>query len=265
MNWQEMSMNQLSAAAGRNAVAVLTVGATEQHGAHLPVGTDSMCAQHIARLAATIAEDAGTEVVLAPPVWWGYSRDHAGFPGTLTLSHATLTALLTELASSIVAAGFSRLLILNGHGSNDRLLYYVLRDVQDSMSAPCALAAVTYWKLASDLIARDRDSTPGGMAHACELETSLMLHAHPELVAMDRAVDERAQQYSAFRQQELLQSGPVMAPDFFRTLTESGVVGDPTLATEDKGNRWAVAIASRTAELIADLTTWPLTPKESTS
>lgn len=265
MNWQHMTMDQLAAAAGRGAVAVLTVGATEQHGAHLPVGTDSMCAQHVAGLAASIAREAGTEVVLAPPVWWGYSRDHAGFPGTLTLSHSTLSMLLTELAANIVAAGFSRLLLVNGHGGNDRLLYYVLRDVQDSAKVPCALAAVTYWKLASDLIAADRDSTPGGMAHACELETSLMLHAHPELVVMDRAADERARQYSEFRQQELLRSGPVMAPDFFRDLTHSGVVGDPTLATQDKGDRWAAAIAARIAELIADLTTWPLTPQESTS
>lgn len=258
MHWQDMTKDQLAAAADRDAVVVLTVGATEQHGAHLPVGTDSMSAQHIAVAAAALAHDAGTEVILAPPVWWGYSRDHVGFPGTLTLSHRTLSALMVELGESIVTSGFSRILFLNGHGSNDRLLYYVLRDVQDAASVPCALAAVTYWKLAIDVLSAERDSTVGGMAHACELETSLMLDSHPELVRMDLAVDERAAEYSPNRRQELLSSGPVMAPDRFRDLTKSGVVGDPSLATAEKGARWAVAIAARAADLIQDLSRWPL-------
>jgi len=257
-----MNKDELAAAAARDAVVVLTLGATEQHGAHLPVGTDSMSAQHIAGLAASMAHEVGTEVIVAPPVWWGYSRDHDGFPGTLTLSHATLAALLTELARSVVTNGFSRVLFVNGHGSNDRLLYYVLRDVQDSAGVPCALAAVTYWKLAADVVGAERDSTVGGMAHACELETSLMLNSHPGLVRMDLAVDERATEYSTFRRQELLVSGPVMAPDRFRDLTRSGVVGDPSLATAEKGSRWAAVIADRLADLIQDLSRWPLSAQE---
>lgn len=259
MHWQNMTKDQLTDAAARDAVVVLTVGATEQHGSHLPVGTDSMSAQSIAAAAAALASDAGTDVVLAPPVWWGYSRDHAGFSGTLTLSHSTLSRLLTELGASILVNGFARILYVNGHGSNDRLLYYVLRDVQDGAASPCALAAVTYWKLATDVLTAERDSTIGGMAHACEFETSLMLDAHPDLVRMDLAHNERGTEYSPYRRQELLASGAVLAPDRFRDLTTSGVVGDPELATAAKGKRWAAAIASRTAELIQDLSGWPLT------
>jgi len=258
MHWQNMTKDQLAAAAARDAVVVVSVGATEQHGAHLPVGTDSMCAQEISHAAATLATAAGTDVVLAPPVWWGYSRDHDGFPGTLSLSHQTLSALLVDIGASVLGNGFSRLLYLNGHGSNDRLLYYVLRDVQDSADGPCAVAAVTYWKLAADVLTAERQSTAGGMAHACELETSLMLSFHPDLVRMDLAQDERATEYSPYRRQELLSSGPVMAPDFFRDLTQSGVVGDPTLATSEKGARWAASIAARAADLIGDLSSWPL-------
>lgn len=263
MYWQDMTKDQLASAAERDAVVVVTVGATEQHGSHLPVGTDSMCAQEIAQSAASQAQAAGTNVVLAPPVWWGYSRDHAGFPGTISLSHGTLTALLVDIGRSVLVNGFSRVLYLNGHGSNDRLLYYVLRDVQDDASAPCALAAVTYWKLATEMLAAERDSTSGGMAHACELETSLMLSSHPELVRMELARDERAAEYSSYRRQELLGSAPVMAPDRFRDLSRSGVVGDPTLATAEKGTRWAASIATRTADLIQDMSRWPLvSPKE---
>lgn len=262
MHWQDMTKDQLAAAAERDAVVVVNVGATEQHGPHLPVGTDSMCAQEIARSAASLATAAGTEVVIAPPVWWGYSRDHDGFAGTLSLRHRTLSALLVDIGSSVLANGFSRLLYLNGHGSNDRLLYYVLRDVQDSSKRPCAVAAVTYWKLATDVLTAQRESASGGMAHACELETSLMLHNHPELVQMDLARDERAAEYSPYRRQELLSSGPVMAPDRFRDLTRSGVVGDPTLATAEKGAAWTASIAARAADLIGDMSRWPLVALE---
>jgi len=262
MHWQDMSKDQLAEAAARDAVVVVTVGATEQHGPHLPVGTDSFCAQEIAASGASLASTAGIEVVLAPPVWWGYSRDHEGFDGTLTVSHRTLSALLVELGTSVLANGFSRLLFLNGHGSNDRLLYYVVRDVQDLAVRPCAVAAVTYWKLAADVLSEERDSSTGGMAHACELETSLMMTFRPDLVQMSKARDERAVEYSSYRRQDLLSSGPVMAPDRFRDLTRSRVVGDPTSASADKGARWSGALASRTADLLGSFAQWPLVPSE---
>jgi creatinine amidohydrolase len=262
MHWQELTSEELAVAAGAGAVVVIAVGATEQHGPHLPVGTDSMCAQALAGQAAELAAASGVTVVVAPPVWVGYSRDHDGFPGTLGIGHRTLSLLLVDLGRGVLASGFSRLLYLNGHGGNDRLLYYVLRDVQDSAGVPSALAAVSYWRLAADALAATRETGPGGMAHACELETSLMLHHHPSLVRMERATDERAAEYSRFRRHDLLAPGPVMAPDRFADLTGSGVVGDPTLANGAKGADWSAAIATAVAELLADMTRWPLTGQE---
>lgn len=259
MQWQDMTTDELGAAAAEDAVVVITVGATEQHGPHLPVGTDSMCAQGLVAQATAKAAEEGVQVVVAPPVWVGYSRDHEGFPGTLSVGHQALSLLLSDLGRSVLANGFRRILFLNGHGSNDRLLYYVLRDIQDSAGLPCALAAVTYWKLATDVLAATRESSSGGMAHACELETSLMLHHHANLVHMELARNERAQEHSHYRHQDLLSGGPVMAPDHFRDLTHSGVVGDPRLATASKGQDWSTAIADRISRLLVDLTGWPLT------
>lgn len=255
-----MTKDDLARAAQQDAVVLMTVGATEQHGAHLPTGTDSRCAQAVARQAAERANGSELRAVVAPPVWVGYSRDHRGFPGTLTVRHRTLSLLLTDLAVSAVDSGFRRILFVNGHGSNDRLLYYVLRDVQDSAPGATALAAVTYWKMAPDVVAAERTSTAGGMAHACEFETSLMLSHHPDLVRMELAQDERAHEYSEHRRQELFGGGPVMAPDHFADLTRSGVVGDPTRADAEKGTSWSEAISTRLAELICDMRTWPLTP-----
>lgn len=262
MQWQNMTMDELADAAKQDAVVILTLGATEQHGSHLPSGTDSMCAQAIAAGAAEITNASGQMCIVGPPVWVGYSRDHEGFPGTLSIGHGTLSLLLVDMGVSVLANGFKRLLFLNGHGSNDRLLYYVLRDVQDSARSSSALAAVTYWKTSTDVLASDRDSSAGGMAHACELETSLMLHHHASLVHMERATDERAAEYSKYRPQELLGASPVMAPDRFRNLTHSGVVGDPLHATPAKGASWSATIARRVADLINDMTTWPLTGPE---
>lgn len=113
-----------------------------------------------------------------------------------------------------------------------------------------ALAAVTYWKMAPDIVAAERTSTAGGMAHACEFETSLMLHHHPHLVRMEIARDERADEYSAHRRQDLFGGGPVMAPDHFADLTRSGVVGDPSRATAENGRSWSEAVSTRLADLI---------------
>ena len=262
MHWQNLTTAAIAEAAERDAVVVVTVGATEQHGAHLPSGTDSMCAQAIATEAARIANDAGQPTLVAPPVWVGYSRDHDAFAGTLSVGHRTLSLFLVDIGVSIMKNGFKRLLILNGHGSNDRLLYYVLRDIQDKSKSSGALCAVTYWKTAADIVMAERESSPGGMAHACEFETSLMLHYHGDLVRMQDAKDERASEYSSYRRQDLFAAGPVMAPDRFDELSRSGVVGDPTLATAAKGASWGASIAARVADLIKDMATWPLTGPE---
>lgn len=252
-----LAVPDLRTAAEAGSIVVVPVGSIEQHGPHLPVATDSMCVAGVVRLA---AERVGERVpmVVAPVVQYGFSEDHLGFPGTISLPAAQLENMLVSIGSSIVASGFSRVVLVNGHGSNDRLLYYALRRIRAAVTGRIALAATTYWSLARDDLAALRLSETGGMGHACELETSLMLHFHPETVHMDRAVREIPVGYSRYRGSDLLATGPVVAPDRWLERSRSGVTGDPLLATAEQGGRFADAIATRLATFFEEFAGWPL-------
>lgn len=257
VRWQDMTSVEIEAAAEAGATVVLPVGAIEQHGAHLPVSTDATCAEQIA-LTAAGRENAAAPTIVAPTLPFGYSDDHAGFPGTLSLSHRVLEDALVELGASILASGFRRLLYLNGHGGNDRLLYYVVRRVREVAHGPVALAGATYWKLAGKELGALRVSAAGGMGHACELETSLMLHFAPQLVQMEQAVKEVPETYSEHRGDDLLAGGVVVAPDRFLERTSSGVVGDPLAADKEHGALFATAIVERLGAFLDELAGWPL-------
>lgn len=260
MLWQEMTGPDLRTAGEAGAVLAVPIGAVEQHGPHLPVGTDSLCAAEISR-EAVARLPAEVQAVLAPPLWYGYSHDHLGFAGTLSLPARVMEDVLVAIGVTAAASGFRRILFVNGHGGNDRLIYYALRRIRDAVGHDMCLAGVTYWKLASADLQRLRSSSPGGMGHACELETSLVLHFREDLVKMDLARREVPPPYSRYRAVDLLGSGAVVSPDMFRQRTSSGVTGDPTVATAEKGMAFTEAIAQELANLVTEFSTWPLSLK----
>lgn len=259
MRWQELTTPELEQAAAAGALVVLPIGAIEQHGPHLAVSTDAVCAENLA-LATAARAALPVPVLVAPTVAFGYSDDHMGFVGTLSLSPRVLEDVLVELGTSILSSGFERLLLLNGHGSNDRLLYYAIRRIRAEARRPAALAATTYWKLAGAALGELRRSQTGGMGHACELETSLLLHFAPGLVHMEHALREVPVPYSAERGADLLASGAVVAPDRIVERTASGVMGDPTLASAEQGERFAAAIVDRLHAFLLEFAKWPLSP-----
>src|SRR5262245_33503799 len=124
---EEMTRESLNEIASR-ALVVLPVGATEQHGPHLPVGTDSFTVEYIAHAASSDA--AGSiPVVVAPTLRFGSSHHHIPFGGTLSLSTETYYRVITELTESLILGGFKRLFILNGHGGNNELIQLAARDL----------------------------------------------------------------------------------------------------------------------------------------
>jgi len=149
-----------------SALVVLTAGAVEQHGPHLPTGTDSFIASRLARLAADrVAAD--MEIVLAPPLWVGASEHHVPFGGTLTLRSETMLAVLGDLLAAIAAAGARRALIVNGHGGNSGLVHAAAAAA--SARSPLQVAHLDYWRLV--------DHEEGIPGHAGWFETSMMLAA----------------------------------------------------------------------------------------
>jgi creatinine amidohydrolase len=164
-----------------SALAVLPVGATEQHGPHLPLGTDFLIVEHVTRAAAQEAR-ASVDVLVAPTFQTGSSHHHLPFGGTISLSTERYYGALRDMTESLIQSGFRRIFIVNGHGGNHELVELVVRDL--ALSHACNLAAASYWNLAREPLAERlpdlHQRLPG---HAGAFETSLIMALHPELVA----------------------------------------------------------------------------------
>ena len=131
------------------ALAVLPVGATEQHGPHLPSGTDAMHAEHVARAAAAQIA-ARTPVVVTPTLAFGSSPHHLPFGATLSLTSQTFSSVLHDLCTSLIGTGFRQIFILNGHGGNHELIQIVARDL--ALADPVSVAAGSWWSIAWDAL-----------------------------------------------------------------------------------------------------------------
>ncbi|HUJ43961.1 MAG TPA: creatininase family protein [Opitutaceae bacterium] len=225
-------------------LAVVPTGAIEQHGSHLPVGTDAILGQALLSAAlARLPPDPG--VLVAPPVTYGKSVEHQGFPGTISLSTRTLRRLGLAIAGQLRDLGFTRLAFLNTHGGNSLVLAALAREIGEHFGIEATLLRHGY----------EPDVSPQEAAwgiHAGEWETSLMLAAAPELVRMDRAACE----YPA-RLDDPGELRPEHAAATFawmtRDLSHSGVMGDATRATGEKGKRWLSGAAGALADKIRRL------------
>jgi creatinine amidohydrolase len=179
---QELSRNRLRDLSPE-ALVVLPVGATEQHGPHLPVGTDFLVVERVARAA---AERAATEipVLIAPTLPYGSSHHHLPWSGTLSLSTDSFFKAAHDLVLSLAGGGFRRIFILNGHGGNDELVQVVARDV--ALQEPVDVAAASYWNIAWDALVEAGAAVGSLPGHAGAFETALMLAIAPELVDPER-------------------------------------------------------------------------------
>ena len=180
------------AARGRGgARRLIPVATLEDHGPHLPIDTDLRITAEICRRAAEAAPD---EIVLLPPIPHGYSPHHMDFPGPITIGWDTFTRYCVDVGSSLARHGFTRMLYLNGHGSNQNLVETAARLVgaRAPRGARGGAPSTSRAEGSARVVDEVRDSERGGMGHACELETSIYLAIDPEAVDMDKAVDERA-------------------------------------------------------------------------
>jgi creatinine amidohydrolase len=232
------------------AVAVLPAGAIEQHGPHLPLDTDTYLCTRVVEDAATRVRDGGP-VLVAPAVAFGSSVHHMAFAGTLTLKAETFLAVVGDLCTSLAQHGFRRLLVVNGHGGNSALVREAVQQLANR--TPVFAAAVDYWALAPEAVSEVRESPPGGMAHACEFETSLMLHLRPESVRRELVRREIPEPRFALERLDLISSTSVTAGWRTHELSSSGVLGAPDLATAEKGERLFEACVDGLSRLIEEL------------
>lgn len=262
--YAEMSWPECRAAIQQKRVAVLPVATYEDHGYHLPIDVDvvlctEICERAVARIPA--------ETVLIPAVTHGFSPHHMDFPGTITIRWDTFIQYVKDVCVSLAHHGFSHILIVNGHGSNTAPLELAARLTVLESEGETLCASVNHWGLqkARQVGNATRESGFGGASHAGEYETSLYLALRPDLVDMDQATDESSPLPPSF-QTDLLKgkradaSAAHLMP-YWSSMTESGVRGQATLATREKGEIFLEAAIKGLIELIREFKTAAVQPR----
>ncbi len=234
--WENLTRDEIAAIDKQSAIVFLPTSATEQHGAHLPVGTDSIIlAALINQIAAGEHFDQGS-LIFAPQLRIGKSNEHMGFAGTLTFGTQTYYAMLHDIAGAIARSGFRKLVLLNSHGGNTDMLNLISRDLRIDFDLDVFVFDWWFTSFWAKGLADLKESGKYGVFHACELETSLMLHIQPQAVHMELAVDEDP--VACLRDNDYVTVfGPYNAGWKTSDVTRSGVIGAPTLATAEKGKR----------------------------
>lgn len=233
-------------------IVIFPTGSFEQHGPHLPFTTDTDIATAIAE---EVERSMTDRVLLLPTLWPGLSTHHMHFPGTLDVPQPVYIQLVTELCKSMTSMGATKVFILNGHGGNDTPLRAALRELKTA-APQTRFVFASYWTLAAKTLREVRESEMGGMGHACEMETSVMLHLHPDRVHLDRAVRDGPAHTDPYRKADMQVARPVFFVNEFHEVTQSGVIGHPDLASAEKGKRFLDGITKDVTAFVEHFLTW---------
>jgi creatinine amidohydrolase len=243
-NFAYLTWKQVDALPREATLLVLPTAAIEQHGHHLPLATDTLInnlllGKALAKLPAELP------IFALPPVCYGKSNEHIGFPGTLSVSAQTFMAVLHDLGGSIAAAGFKKLVLYNTHGGNTSLVDVLARDLR----AEFGLRTFSLFGSPGAVFegVSQQERTYG--FHAGEIETAYLLHATPALVRRE----EYTTNYIARVEQPELLRPEGSAANFAwltRDIAPSGVLGDPSAATAENGERWSNEAAARIGEIL---------------
>jgi creatinine amidohydrolase len=217
--WEELSWEDLTALRTKQPLVLWPIGATEQHGKHLPTGVDTFSAESVA-----LATSERTGVPVLPTLAYGCSLGHSPhWPGTLSLRPRTLTAIVRDVAEWVLASGFTRMVLLNGHVTNWAPLRCALEEIRHELPE-LRIGIRSLWEIAGEVSAwyhKDARSF-----HANCAETSLMLHLRPDQVRHDRITDEPDRSQCCFFSYRV-------DPE-----SVSGAVGSPSQANAEEGKLW---------------------------
>jgi len=235
-------------------LVILPTASTEQHGKHLPLDVDTFLCESVCL---EVGRRAADQVLVLPPIAYGLNLHHIDFPGTIHIEPETFIAFCLNITKSVAYHGFQKILIVNGHGSNMPLIDLVARKTVLQTKSLCFATAYAAFLLKAFEPIRESEV----MAHADEFETSLYLHLAPERVRMDLAVkdDDRMGKYVS---SDSTRNYPVRFNDFWGRWTTTGVHGDPTKATAEKGRIIFEAAVTGLIELVAELRAWPIAKRE---
>ena len=227
MSWPEIK----AAVKEANGIVMIPVGAVEEHGPHLPLGTDTIETAEIGYRAAKEAK-----VVIAPTIWYGQSRGFMGFPGTVCIRPTILGEFVKDVVMSLIKHGFDKPIILDGHGGNYGILDCIAEEIHYETGA--LISHIRSWDLAT---VPKPEGTPKYDGHGGSSETSVMLYLCPEDVHIDKFVDSKPEleltKYGAVfpGPSTLYSKGPVKMPLSMDEMVEHGHHGDPKWGSKERG------------------------------
>ena len=242
---QELTWPKLSELS-KDIPVVIPIAAVEQHGHHLPLYTDSMLLGEIVR---RVEREMQSEILVTPLMWYGNSHHHLDFPGTLSCPPRDYLNLLVALVENVITHGFRRILLLNGHGGNDvpgkQAMFEVRQRYRERKDL--LLLFSTYWSLGTQPAEGIPNLQQRAMGHACEWETSMILHLAPHLAGDYQAAS-------------VIEPGNPFTPASRAWITKdrsvTGHIGSPHLATAEKGERLFSSFARDTQAFVKRMIHW---------
>lgn len=238
-----MTTVEAEAAFANAKVALIPVGATEQHGPNLDLGVDWRIAEE---LAIRIAQRSDPHAVVVPPFPFGLSGHHLAFPGTLHVSATTFMAVIKDVVVSLRRHGVEKVVFVNGHRGNENVLGVLVTELTYDVGVE---AASSFWmSQASDAIAKHKQTHRWG--HGCEIETSVAMALDDALVGDSLKRSDLIEEYGAF--EDNYEPFALTTARSFASRSRNGVFGDATLASREAGAEIVEAAVARTAEFVRD-------------
>ena len=240
---EEMTPQEITDALKKVNTVIIPLGTIEQHGPHLPFGTDVFIPITIARL---VAEKAS--VLVAPPVYYGNSMSMMDMDGVFTITPDSLASLLLDLCRSFSRQGFKKIVFINGHGGNKQVLSFIGQKAR--METGALIVRIDWWTIASEEISKICERN---VVHADEGETSMMLACRPELVDMTKAVKDETSDELV---KALTNGKPSNMPQVyvpFKKWSKTGLIGDATKASKIKGEKILKAVVENIVNFLQQM------------
>jgi creatinine amidohydrolase len=253
------SYQTLRKASGK--IVVVPLGAIEQHGPQLSVGTDTLIVTAIAQAVEAKRSD---DIILASTLPFGSSHHHLHFGGTISLSPLLYTNVIVDIVSTLIEDGFRKIILLNGHGGNITPVKQALSVISRKLDKDCQpnVVLATYWEVAGSPFAGEPPMESPALSHACEYETSMMLFLHADKVfpeAIKRAKRPVQNNYVGWEDDVPYRGISIVKQTEF--ISDNGSSGEPQLATADKGRHLFDTAVGALVEFIDSFKEWPLMKK----
>lgn len=233
----------------RNIPVIFPVSATEQHGPHLPLATDRLIAEHFCGELSTAIPD---KVLILPIMSIGCSEHHMDFAGSISIQHQTFLQQAEDILSSVIRHGFKNIIVFNSHGGN-LAVGQLLLEKFGAKNPGIKIVLATWWKLAAEAFIELNETGPGGVGHAGEFETSLMLHIMPELVHLDRREAMKNIETYPWAEMDMLRGSKASIFRSMKAMTSNGVFGDPGTCSAAKGIEITKIVTTSLKEIVLGL------------